>query len=80
MNRRDFCKRSAGVTAGAMALGALPHHLFAGTERKRASDRVQLGPMKIELSRMAQGTGSYGYGGSSNQTRKLGLKGLADRA
>ena len=34
--------------------------------------------MKVEVSRMAQGSGTNGVGGSSNQTRKLGLKGLAD--
>jgi aryl-alcohol dehydrogenase-like predicted oxidoreductase len=34
--------------------------------------------MKIELSRLAQGTGTNGVGGSSNQTRQLGLGGLAD--
>ena len=34
--------------------------------------------MKVEVSRLAQGSGTNGVGGSSNQTRKLGLKGLAD--
>jgi 1-deoxyxylulose-5-phosphate synthase len=78
MNRREFCLRGAGATAGALALSSFPYPSFAGATRKLASDRVTLGPMKIELSRMAQGTGSYGFGGSSNQTRKLGLEGLAN--
>jgi len=30
------------------------------------------------LSRLAMGTGTNGVGGSSNQTRKLGVNGLAD--
>src|SRR5947199_10850499 len=34
--------------------------------------------MKIEVSRLAQGSGTNGVGGSSNQTRKLGVQGLAD--
>ncbi len=67
MLRREFLFVSA---AGAAAL--------ASPTRKSASDRVRLGPMKIEVSRLAQGSGTNGVGGSSNQTRKLGLKGLAD--
>jgi len=34
--------------------------------------------MQVEVSRLAMGTGTSGVGGSSNQTRKLGLRGLAD--
>jgi aryl-alcohol dehydrogenase-like predicted oxidoreductase len=75
MNRRDFFLRSAGA---AIALDKFPHHLFASTTQKHATDRVQLGPMKVELSRLAMGTGTNGSGGSSNQTKKLGLAGLAD--
>jgi aryl-alcohol dehydrogenase-like predicted oxidoreductase len=52
--------------------------LFAGATQKLASDRIKLGPMKVEVSRLAQGSGTDGSGGSSNQTRKLGLRGLAD--
>src|SRR5206468_1546245 len=37
-----------------------------------------LGPKKIEVSRLAMGTGTDGSGGSSNQTKKLGVNGLAD--
>lgn len=74
MNRRSFMH--AGT--GALSLSAFPHHLFAATKPKAASDRVQLGPMKVEVSRLAMGTGTNGGGGSSNQTRKLGVRGLAD--
>jgi 1-deoxyxylulose-5-phosphate synthase len=67
MRRREFL---FSVTAAT---------LHAGTPaRKLASDRIQLGPMKVACSRLAMGTGTNGVGGSSNQTRKLGLKGLAD--
>ena len=75
MDRREFLIRAG---AGALALNAFPHHLFAGTTKKFASDRVKLGPMGVELSRLAMGTGTNGVGGSSNQTRKLGVSGLAD--
>src|SRR5574341_999666 len=34
--------------------------------------------MGITLSRLAIGTGTNGIGGSSNQTRKLGIRGVAD--
>jgi 1-deoxyxylulose-5-phosphate synthase len=76
IDRRDFFRRSAAIT-GAAALADFPYPLFAGTTRKFASDRVKLGPMQVEVSRLAQGSGTNGVGGSSNQTRKLGLRGLA---
>ncbi len=72
MNRRQF------LGAGAVSLSAFPHHLFASGTKKSASDRVKLGPMGVECSRLAQGSGTNGAGGSSNQTKKLGVQGLAD--
>jgi aryl-alcohol dehydrogenase-like predicted oxidoreductase len=77
MNRRDFFLRSA-ATAGAAALHNFPYPLYAGTEKKHATDRIKLGPRKVELSRLAMGTGTNGGGGSSNQTKQLGVSGLAD--
>jgi len=73
MKRRDFI-RSGTVAA---TFHNFPYHLYAGT-KKHATDRVKLGPMKVELSRLAMGTGTNGSGGSSNQTKKLGVAGLAD--
>ena len=78
MNRRAFLRRGAALGAGAVALEAFPHHLFASESKKHASDRIKLGPMQVEVSRLAQGSGTVGSGGSSNQTRQLGLQGLAD--
>jgi aryl-alcohol dehydrogenase-like predicted oxidoreductase len=75
MNRRDFFLRGA---TGLAALNNFPHHLFAGTNAKQASDRIKLGPRGVEVSRLAMGTGTNGVGGSTNQTRKLGVQGLAD--
>jgi aryl-alcohol dehydrogenase-like predicted oxidoreductase len=72
MNRRRF------LGAGAVSLSSFPHHLFAAQTKKLASDRVKLGPMGVECSRLAQGSGTNGAGGSSNQTKKLGVQGLAD--
>ncbi len=60
------------------ALNQFPYAAYAGTTKKFATDRVKLGPMKVELSRMAMGTGTNGVGGSSNQTRKNGLKGMGE--
>jgi predicted aldo/keto reductase-like oxidoreductase len=64
-------------TAAALSFSHFPYHLYAGA-RKHASDRVKLGPKAVELSRLAMGTGTNGSGGSSNQTKKLGLGGMAD--
>ncbi len=74
MNRRNFLR--AGV--GAVSLTQFPHHLFASEKKKSATDRIKLGPMGVEVSRLAQGSGTNGSGGSSNQTKKLGTQGLAD--
>jgi 1-deoxyxylulose-5-phosphate synthase len=74
MHRRNFIGTAA---AGALGVSNFPYAALAGT-KKTAADRVQLGPMKVEVSRLAQGSGTNGGGGSSNQTRKLGLGGLAD--
>lgn len=75
MKRRDFI---VGGGAGLAALNSFPHRLYAGAVKKEASDRIKLGPKKVDLSRLAMGTGTDGVGGSSNQTRKLGVRGLAD--
>jgi len=77
MNRRDFFARSTAA-AGALTLESFPYHLFAGTAKKAANDRVKLGPMGVGLSRLAMGTGTNGSGGSSNQTKKLGIGGISD--
>lgn len=76
MNRRSFLRNAA---VGGLALHNFPHHLFAADSKKSATDRIRLGPRHIEVSRLAQGSGTNGVGGSSNQTRKLGLQGLADQ-
>jgi 1-deoxyxylulose-5-phosphate synthase len=73
LNRRDAIR-----TAGAVSLSAFPYHLYAADKPKTAIDRVTLGPKKIQLSRLAQGSGTNGVGGSSNQTRKLGMTGFAE--
>jgi 1-deoxyxylulose-5-phosphate synthase len=77
MNRRSFLCRTTAMT-GAVALGSFPYHLFASEKKKYATDRVKLGPKGVEVSRLAMGTGTNGSGGSSNQSRQLGVRGLAD--
>jgi aryl-alcohol dehydrogenase-like predicted oxidoreductase len=76
MNRRSFIRTTTAATS-AVALNNFPHHLYAGT-KKTAQDRIKLGPMKVEMSRLALGTGTNGGGGSSNQTKKMGVQGMAD--
>jgi 1-deoxyxylulose-5-phosphate synthase len=75
MNRRKFLQY--GITGSAIA-SVFPYELLAGTEKLYPHDRVMLGNTGIEMSRMAMGTGTGGYGGSSKQTRKLGIKGVSD--
>ena len=67
--------------------GGASHAPIARTEESllgrgpfQARDRVQLGPASrpVSVSRLAIGTGSGGWAGASNQTRKLGTKGMAD--
>lgn len=78
MKRRDLV-RMGTLAAGAVAVGRrFPHALFAGERRKAAADAVTLGRTGIVVSRLAQGTGTHGFGGSSDQTRGLGVRGLAD--
>jgi aryl-alcohol dehydrogenase-like predicted oxidoreductase len=74
MNRREFLASGAAL-AGA-ALARFP--LAAAATQKLATDRVLLGPMQVPVTRLAMGTGTNGYGGSSNQTRRLGVRGVAD--
>lgn len=75
MNRRAFLGCGA---MSALALNNFPYHLYASETKKHATDRIRLGPMGVEVSRLAQGSGTNGSGGSSNQTKKLGVQGLAD--
>lgn len=74
MKRRDFL-RSALALAGAFGCGRLLTAAPAAAVYQ-ASDRVFLGPKRIECSRLFIGTGSSGWNHASNQTRRLGLDGL----
>lgn len=79
MNRRHFLRQ--GSIAGSAALigaSAFPRHLYAASKPKSAQDVVTLGKTGIKVSRLAQGTGTNGVGKSSNQTRGLGLAGVAE--
>lgn len=78
MDRRNFLKGSA-IAAGLLTLDPLNVNSNARSgKRLFAEDRVKLGNTGIEVSRMAIGTGTNGWGKRSNQTRQLGIKGLAD--
>lgn len=77
LNRREFLRKTLGAL-GTAALGSFaPAPLKAAKQKKSASDRIVLGPSKVEVSRLAIGTGTSGWGGSSEQTRDLGIRGLA---
>ncbi|MBI4911066.1 MAG: aldo/keto reductase [Acidobacteria bacterium] len=77
MKRRHFL-HTTGTAAGMAVFHNWQHHLYAASTKKLASDRIKLGPMGVEVSRLAMGTGTNGVGGSSNQTKKLGLNGMAN--
>ena len=74
MLRRDFLRRSTRtfaatlLTRSAIARAALlePDPL---PQKFPAQDEVILGKTGIRTSRLAMGTGTIGFGGSSNQTR-----------
>lgn len=78
MNRRSFLMNTATAASIAAAFQNFPYAAFAASNAKHASDIVTLGPRKVKLSRLAIGTGTSGFGGSSIQTRVLGVRGLAD--
>lgn len=75
MKRRTFIRNGL---AGAALLSAFPYEALALEDKLYAHDRVKLGNTGIEMSRMAMGTGTHGFGGASNQTRQMGIKGVAD--
>ncbi len=78
MNRRRFLKSSAAAASFAAAFHNFPYSAYAADSPKNATDVVTLGPRKLKVTRLAMGTGTSGYGGSSMQTRSLGLRGLSD--
>ncbi|MDZ7721701.1 MAG: aldo/keto reductase [candidate division KSB1 bacterium] len=74
MKRREFIKYT---TAGALAVTGLPG-LAGAAKAKYASDKVMLGNTGIQASRLAMGTGTHGVNKSSEQSRDLGIEGVAD--
>ena len=79
MERRQFLRHGSLVGGAALfGLEPSPRFLSAGTREKHAQDPVTLGRTGIVVSRLAQGTGTSGVGKASNQTRALGLQGLAE--
>lgn len=77
MERRDFIKSSL-LTAAVLTLKPLALDGRTTLIKKFATDRVMLGNTGIMVSRLAMGTGTSGYNNASNQTRKLGIKGVGD--
>jgi 1-deoxyxylulose-5-phosphate synthase len=79
MKRRDFVRYgSLAASAAFVDMTRFPHALYAGTQKKYATDVATLGRTGIKISRMAQGTGTVGFNKSSNQIRSLGFTGVAD--
>ena len=82
MKRRDFIRHSLVL---GVPVAAVQHQLFGSSNgyvenptRRHAYDRIPLGPDGLRPSRLAMGTGTSGFRGASDQTRKLGVSGLAD--
>src|SRR5687767_5627492 len=68
----------SGFPSGGTSDGAevAPLPLYQGPPLgKQSSDQVMLGDTGIRVSRLAMGSGTHGFGGSSDQTR-LGLEGF----
>jgi aryl-alcohol dehydrogenase-like predicted oxidoreductase len=77
MKRREFV-RYATLASGAVALSPLAGIANASIKKKYANDLVMLGKTGIKVSRLAMGTGTNGYNHHSNQTERLGVRGLSD--
>ncbi len=77
IRRRDFLRGSVAA-AGGLAIAPLESLLARTRRAKNANDIVTLGKSGIKASRLAMGTGTQGFGRRSNQTDKLGIRGLAD--
>ena len=77
VNRRSFMKTALGLALGGLSARSLADAGGVSSPRQ-AADRVKLGNTGIVASRLALGTGSNGWDGNSNQTRNLGLNGVAD--
>ena len=82
MLRRDFIRYSL---AAGTSLGTVQHGLFgapkgysASPQQRFAYDVTTLGPDGLLPSRLAMGTGTSGFRGASNQTRKLGVRGITE--
>ncbi len=76
MRRRDFLRSAFGAASATL----LAPYLKADPSPPatfRATDRIFLGPRRIECSRLFLGTGSGGWNHASNQTRQLGIEGLS---
>lgn len=77
MERRQFLKTSLATVGATLVPGARARSA-AVNPPKLATDRIPLGSSGVSVSRLAIGTGSNGWNGSSNQTRQLGIAGLSD--
>ena len=61
MKRRDFLRcGSAAAGTALFGLHRFPHHLYASETKKTAQDLVTLGKTGIQVTRLAQGTGTNG--------------------
>jgi 1-deoxyxylulose-5-phosphate synthase len=77
IRRREFIKYTAAA-AGSYTLSSFDPLLAIDQQKKYANDIVILGKTGIKVSRLAMGTGTNGYNYRSDQTRKLGIEGVAD--
>jgi len=77
MQRREFLRVVRSPVARPSSRPRLPRRLYAAAKEK-TPDVVTLAKTGIKVSRLWQGTGTNGVGKASNQTRGLGLQGVAD--
>jgi aryl-alcohol dehydrogenase-like predicted oxidoreductase len=77
MNRRDFLAgAAAGLGAAYLPSNCLGAVVDTAAPKFQAHDTVVLGKTGIRTSRLAMGTGTFGVGGASNQTRTGALTSL----
>jgi aryl-alcohol dehydrogenase-like predicted oxidoreductase len=78
MQRRRFLWQGSIAGGAVLVGGPFSRPLYAAAPQKHAQDVVTLGKVGLKVSRLAQGTGTSGWAKSSNQTRGLGLQGVAE--
>lgn len=79
ISRRRFIRQGSTALVGMATFGAMQANFSCSSYISSQVDLVKLGNTGLEVSRIALGTGTFGFRFSSNQA-KLGIEGFVDLA